>query len=104
MSKLYSASNYLVVPSSQESFGQTPLEAMACGTPVVVFPTGAMKDYVLPQYGVVCKDCSLRALKDGIEEALKKSYDGYQLRKYVTDNFSPSKIAQMYIIVYKSIH
>lgn len=104
MSKLYSASNYLVVPSSQESFGQTPLEAMACGTPVVVFPTGAMKDYVLPQYGVVCKDCSLEALKDGIEEALNKSYDGYQLRKYVTDNFSPSKIAQMYINVYKSIH
>lgn len=104
MSKLYSASNYLVVPSSQESFGQTPLEAMACGTPVVVFPTGAMKDYVLPQYGVVCKDCSLEALKDGIEEALNKSYDGYQLRKYVTDNFSPSKIAQMYITVYKSIH
>jgi len=104
MSKLYSASNYLVVPSSQESFGQTPLEAMACGTPVVVFPKGAMKDYVLPQYGVVCKDCSLEALKDGIEEALNKSYDGYQLRKYVTDNFSPSEIAQMYINVYKSIH
>lgn len=104
MSKLYSASNYLVVPSSQESFGQTPLEAMACGTPVVVFPTGAMKEYVLPRYGVVCKDCSLEALKDGIEEALNKSYDGYQLRKYVTDNFSPSKIAQMYITVYKSIH
>lgn len=104
MSKLYSASNYLVVPSSQESFGQTPLEAMSCGTPVVVFPTGAMKDYVLPQYGVVCNDCSSEALKEGIKEALNKSYDSLQLRKYVTDNFSLSKIAQMYINVYKSIH
>lgn len=104
LSKLYSSADYLVMPSSQEVCPQAPLEAMACGTPVVVFPSGAMKDYVLPQYGVVCKDYSLEALKDGIEEALNKSYDGYQLRKYVTDNFSPSKIAQMYINVYKSIH
>lgn len=104
LSKIYSSADYFVMPSSQEVCPQAPLEAMACGTPVVVFPTGAMKDYVLPQYGVVCKDCSLEALKDGIEEALNKSYDGYQLRKYVTDNFSPSKIAQMYINVYKSIH
>lgn len=103
MSKLYSASDLLVVPSSQESFGQTPLEAMACGTPVVVFPTGAMKDYVLPQYGVVCNDCSLEALKEGIKEALNKSYDSLQLREYVTDNFSPSKIANMYIKLYKSV-
>ena len=103
LSKIYSSADYLVMPSSQEVCPQVPLEAMACGTPVIVFPTGAMKDYVLPQYGVVCKDCSLEALKDGIEEALNKSYDGYQLRKYVTDNFSPSKIAQMYINVYNSI-
>lgn len=104
LSKIYSSADYFVMPSSQEVCPQAPLEAMACGTPVVVFPKGAMKDYVLPQYGVVCKDCSLEALKDGIEESLNKSYDGYQLRKYVTDNFSPSKIAQMYINVYKSIH
>ncbi len=104
LSKLYSAADYLVVPSFQESFGQTALESMACGTPVVVFPIGAMKEYVHPEQGIVCSDCSLPALKDGIEEALNKSYDGYQLRKYVTDNFSPSKIAQMYINVYKSIH
>lgn len=37
-------------------------------------------------------------------EALNKSYDSLQLRKYVTDNFSPSKIALIYINVYKSIH
>ncbi len=104
LSKIYSSADYFVMPSSQEVCPQAPLESMACGTPVVVFPTGAMKDYVLPQYGVVCKDCSLEALKDGIEEALNKSYDGYQLRKYVTDYFSPSEIAQMYINVYKSIH
>ncbi len=104
LSKIYSSADFLIMPSSQEVCPQAPLEAMACGTPVVVFPIGAMKDYVLPQYGVVCNDCSSEALKEGIKEALNKSYDSLQLRKYVTDNFSPSKIAQMYINVYKSIH
>jgi len=103
MSKLYSASNYLVVPSSQESFGQTPLEAMACGTPVVVFPTGAMKEYVHPEQGIVCSDCSLQALKAGLNKALQYHYDRNAIREYVYNNFSPTKIANMHIDLYESI-
>ncbi len=100
LSKIYSATDLLVVPSTQESFGQTPLEAMSCGTPVVVFPSGAMKDYVRPKQGVVCKDCSLESLKDGLTEALAKEYNREDLRKYAIENFSPTRIAEEYIMVY----
>ena len=103
MSKLYSASNFLVVPSSQESFGQTPLESMSCGTPVVVFPTGAMKDYVHEEQGVVCSSCTVSALKDGLDKAMNNTYDRIKLREYVSDNFSPSIIANMYIDAYKTV-
>lgn len=102
LSKIYSAADLLVVPSTQESFGQTPMEAMSCGTPVVVFPSGAMKDYVRPEQGVVCKDCSLESLKEGLTEALKKEYNGEQLRNYAIENFSPTRIAEEYIMVYKN--
>ena len=101
LSKIYSAADLLVVPSTQESFGQTPLEAMSCGTPVVVFPSGAMKDYVCPEQGVVCKECSLLSLKEGLTEALEKKYNREQLRNYAIDNFSPTQIAEEYIMVYK---
>ena len=103
LSKIYSAADILVVPSTQESFGQTPMEAMSCGTPVVVFPSGAMKDYVRPEQGVVCKDCSLESLKDGLTEALKKEYNVEQLRNYAIENFSPTRIAEEYIMVYKNV-
>lgn len=102
LSKIYSAADLLVVPSSQEVCCQTPMEAMSCGTAVVVFPSGAMKDYVRPGQGVVCKECSLESLKEGLTEALKKEYNGEQLRNYAIENFSPTRIAEEYIMVYKN--
>lgn len=102
MSQLYSAANFLVVPSFQEVCCQTPMEAMSCGTPVVVFPSGAMKDYVRPEQGVVCKDCTLESLKDGLAEAMAKEYNREDLRNYAIENFSPMRIAEEYIMVYKN--
>ncbi len=100
LSKLISASDFLVAPSYDESFGLTPIEAMACGTPVVAFPTGAMKDYIHSEHGVVCKECTVQALKEGIAKAMNTTYDGAVLRQYVSDNFSPEVIAKKYIDVY----
>ena len=102
LSKIYSAANLLVVPSSQEVCCQTPMESMSCGTPVVVFPSGAMKDYVCPEQGVVCNDCSLVSLKEGLTKALEKEYNREQLRNYAIENFSPARIAEEYIMVYKN--
>ena len=103
MSKIYSSADYLVMPSSQEVCPQAPLEAMSCGTPVVVFPAGAMKDYVHKEQGIVCSDCTVEALRQGIVEALANSYDRIALRKYVKQNFSPEFVAQQYSNLYYSL-
>jgi glycosyltransferase involved in cell wall biosynthesis len=44
----YAAADSFVIPSIQESFGQTVIESMACGTPVVGFDTGGIPDMVRP--------------------------------------------------------
>lgn len=42
----YSAADVMLVPSLQESFGQTASEAIACGTPVVAFNATGLKDII----------------------------------------------------------
>lgn len=48
LSIVYSAADVFVIPSLQESFGQTVTESLACGTPVVGFNTGGIPDMVRP--------------------------------------------------------
>jgi alpha-1,3-rhamnosyl/mannosyltransferase len=43
---LYSGATLFVFPSLDEGFGLPPLEAMACGTPVVCARTGALPEVV----------------------------------------------------------
>ena len=47
MVELYNVADVLVNPSSQESFGYTVCEAMACGTPAVGFPIGGIKEQIV---------------------------------------------------------
>jgi glycosyltransferase involved in cell wall biosynthesis len=46
LAQIYSASDIVIVPSVQESFGQTALESLSCGTPVVAFKTSGLTDII----------------------------------------------------------
>jgi glycosyltransferase involved in cell wall biosynthesis len=46
LSKAYSATDVLVMPSTQETFGKVFSEAMACGTPSICFNMGGPKDVI----------------------------------------------------------
>ena len=43
---IYSAADLMIVPSRQESFGQTASEAMSCGTPVIAYNYSGLIDIV----------------------------------------------------------
>jgi glycosyltransferase involved in cell wall biosynthesis len=50
LASLYSASDLFLFTSSVEGFALPPLEAMACGTPVVTTDCGGNRDYVIGDY------------------------------------------------------
>ena len=43
----YSAADVFITPSLAESFGNTVLESLLCGTPVIGFPVGGVKEQIM---------------------------------------------------------
>lgn len=103
LSIVYSAADVFVMPSFQEAFSQTPLEALACGTPVIAFPCSGTKELIDGGNGIRTKDFTVESLKDGIQKALETKYDNAWLRKDVISRFAPEHISRQYLKVYKEL-
>lgn len=103
MAKYYAAADYFVQCAYEESFGQTVLEAMACGTPVVSTPCGIAPELVRPFNGVMCRGYGPDAIAQGIAEALATSYDAQAIRQYIVDHYRYELIAQQHIGLYGKV-
>lgn len=103
LSMYYSAADFFILSSFQEAFAQTPLESMSCGTPVIAFPCSGVPELINEQNGIICDDFTVEALIKGIKEALGKTYNRDDIRKYVLSHFSYDIIAQQYIQLYNKV-
>lgn len=104
MSIAYSASDLFAMPSYQEAFAQTPVEAMACGCPIVAFPCSGTEELITSENGIRCTDFSVDSLVKGIQTALATKYNREKIREDVVERFNISKIAGQYIELYKSLN
>lgn len=105
---VYAAADVMVVPSVQEAFGKTAIEALACGTPVVSFDSTGLKDIVEHQqngYRAKCFDPD--DLAKGIAWVLKDQdqwqHLSYRARQKVEKEFSLEVQANAYLKLYQSI-
>ncbi len=72
LATVYSAADVMLVPSLQESFGQTASESLACGTPVVAFNATGLKDIVdHQQTGYLAKPYEVDDFAKGINWVLE---------------------------------
>lgn len=104
---LYSASDIFITPSLSESFGQTALESLACGTPVVAFDIGGNGDMITHKInGYLAQDAN--DLSKGIEWILNLDSISIQkmsaeARSSIESKFNSTDIAKTYIKTYKAL-
>jgi glycosyltransferase involved in cell wall biosynthesis len=61
-----------IFPSEDEDFGITPVEAMACGTPVIAFNSGGVKETVVEgKTGTFFNDLTVDSLMNAIKRMEK---------------------------------
>ncbi len=99
----YSCGDLFAFPSYQEAFAQTPLEAIACGLPIVAFPCSGMEELVNSDNGVVCKDFSIESLVEGLTKVTNKEYNTNILHNDIEQRFTSDIIANNYIDLYNRV-
>ena len=101
---LYSAADVAVIPSRYETFGQTVIEAQACGCVPVTFTGSGQMDIIRhKENGYLAENQSVWDFADGISWALHNGIQPSELRKEVFDKYSEEVVAEKYINLYRQI-
>jgi glycosyltransferase involved in cell wall biosynthesis len=101
----YNASKCLVFPSFYEGFGLPPLEAMACGTPVIVSDLSSMPE-VCSAAAIYVDPYSIEDIKEKIQMLLEdKILQKKMISKGIEQvaQFTWEKAVQEYIKVFKIV-
>ena len=108
LSIAYSAADVYVIPSLQEAFGQTVIESMACGTPIIGFASGGITDTVRPgQTGLLAKTGDVGELRQAIVDLLQDEAGRQRMaetcRSIALAEYALPMQARQYETLYKSL-
>lgn len=105
LAKIYSSADLFLNPSEEESFGMTTIEAMACGTPVIVNNKTAIPEVVSSTTGYIADFSDLQKALQCIRQVKSKGKDFYcnACISHVTQNFSLQLMTDRYIQLFHEI-
>lgn len=100
---LYSRADVLLNLSYQETFGMTTVEAMACGTPVIVYNSTASPELINKKTGIIVEPGDINEVLKAIKEILKKGKIYYKeyCRQLAVDKYNIEDRFNDYIELYE---
>lgn len=109
MRQAYCAADVFVISSRQDNLPNTALESLACGTPLVAFNVGGLKDIVSNErLGELVEPFDASALAQAIGCRLagnthRGSHSSWSMHDHALKNWSHAVIADKHFNVYKSL-
>lgn len=105
---LYRCADVFVMPSLEEAFGMTALEAAACGCMVAGFDVGGLRDIVTPPLNGRLVSCgSNELLEEAILELLSTPVQSKfwinQAESWIASNFSSKSCATKHLALYRQL-
>ena len=100
---LYTLAECFIMSAPKEDFGLTPVEAMACGTPVVAFNRGSVSEIVIDT-----KNGFVVEVSEGVDGFINKlsklsQISSEECRKDAVTRFSKSRMADDYEKLYNEV-
>jgi glycosyltransferase involved in cell wall biosynthesis len=108
LSLAFSAADVFVIPSTQEAFGQTAMESMACGTPVVGFEVGGIPDFIQAGVcGLLVPPGNVDALAGAISHLLENEVVRAEMsansRRIAMEDYALEVQARRYVELYERL-
>lgn len=104
--EIYNSSDLMILPSHDENFANSVLEALLVGTPVLVSDNVGLATFVQESnLGWVYKGDATQlsiAIKSAFEEVAKRKYVNENARSIVQAEFNHDEITRKYLTVYKN--
>lgn len=103
--ELYSVASVYVNPTLEDNFPTTNIESLACGTPVITFPSGGSPEIIDSGTGIVTKNKTAKDLSRCINEILLNSKESYtqKCRSRAEKLYNKNDNFLKYIKIYKEI-
>ena len=98
----YTAADCFVNPTLEDNMPMVNLEALACGTPVVVFETGGCPEAIDSSCGIVVPKGDVEALCSAITRAVNGAFSKENCMKRA-QQFDCSQTFQSYLALYKEL-
>jgi glycosyltransferase involved in cell wall biosynthesis len=98
----YAAADLFLLPSRQDNLPNVMLESLLSGCPVLAFKTGGMNECLDETNGILCRDFSAEAVREGIKKLLGKKLDRKKIASDAAKRFNIDVITDQYLNLYRT--
>lgn len=108
IARWYQALDLFIAPQRWEGFGLTPLEAMACGVPVIATTVGAFEELIVPgETGALIPPGDVASMVSAaaklLDDPSELSRQSANARSHVVSDFGIEREAEAIVTIYRAL-